>query len=62
MEIKNLLIKIKQLTNASHAQALTEYIMVTAVIGLAMAGIIALMKWPIANYLKKILETIAAAR
>ncbi len=44
---------------SEQAQALTEYILVTAAIGLAMAGVLLILRWPLAQYLRKLISTLA---
>lgn len=62
MQDKLILKKIKLLLLETRGQALTEYIMVIAFIGMAMIGVFGMMKWPVAGYLKNILEAIATTR
>ncbi|MCK5241800.1 hypothetical protein KAR34_05040 [bacterium] len=53
---------IKKLLNDESGQGLTEYILVTAVMAMAIAGVMAAWKLPLAKYLNKIVQAIAKTR
>ncbi|MCD4813286.1 hypothetical protein K8S19_06295 [bacterium] len=53
---------IKRLIIEEDAQAMTEYILVTAAIVLALTGVLAAWKLPIAKYLNKMAQVLVKTR
>lgn len=54
--------KVKEIFLSEKGQALTEYVLVASIIGIALVGVVAFMKFPIANYMQDLLQEIVKTR